>query len=140
MCGKRSFLETVGNVVTNVTTGGLVGVDAEGSLSGGVTGTPITKGLENVAKGAEGFLKEVTGANAAEEANKLDREMFEQSKLDAIKQREAATAMKAQNDMASSKLAAGSESNSNSSSSSKNSFFSRYGLGNQGIQKDFLGL
>jgi hypothetical protein len=139
MCGGNNPLESIANVGLNIATGGLVGLD-DGKISGGVIGEPILKAGENAVNAVGKGLKDITGATAAEEANKLDREMFEQAKMEATKERENAAALKAQNDLVKSNLA-NTESNVNTNNSSvKNSFFSRYGLGNEGIQRDFLGL
>lgn len=79
MSGSNSNpLEDVLNVATQWSTLGLVGYDKKG-FKAGVTGEPIVEGT-----------KEITGAAAAEEANAMAREQFEQQTAAANQDRENA--------------------------------------------------
>jgi len=88
------------NVVTNVATAGLVGYE-NGGLKAGVTGQV-----------ALDTTKDLTGATAAEEANDMARQQFEQQTADALKVRQDNILANQRNQTALSN-AAGSSRNSN---------------------------
>jgi len=73
------------NLVANASTGGLLGYE-KGGFKAGVTGQPIMEGT-----------KEITGAKAAEEANKMAREQFDKSVVDANTDRQNAIKQKQNN-------------------------------------------
>lgn len=118
--GSGFLDETIG-VLTNISTGGLVGFGEEG-FKGGVTGKPIIEGT-----------KEVTGANAAEEANEVAREQFEASKVAAEQDRLKSQKQSEVTQIAASRGAGRARSNVSGNASTG----STIGGGNQ---TDFLGL
>jgi hypothetical protein len=73
------------NAGTQFFTGGLVGYN-KGGIKAGIIGDPIMEGT-----------KEITGAKAAEEANKMAREQFDKSVADANVDRQNAIAQKQRN-------------------------------------------
>ncbi len=99
MCGKdNSLLESILDITTQAVTGGSVGFQKGGF------GTGTLQKLEGVEEGSElGFetlpltptLKKVTGAEAAEEANRFAREQLEKEKAEALAARESAKAQSA---------------------------------------------
>lgn len=89
-----SGLDDLLNVVTNISTSGLVGYNDKG-FKAGVTGKPIVEGT-----------KEITGAKAAEEANQLAREQFLQSVEQAKKDREESIVIGQRNQISASQDAA----------------------------------
>lgn len=123
----NSVFEDFLNVTANVVTGGIVGFEAdEGGFKAGVTLEP---GIE--------LAKELTGANAAAEANKLARDQFEQAKADTLADKAQAEADSAADQLKASNLAGGvrrgtRRSGGNTSASTGSD------TGSQ--QKDFLGL
>ena len=95
--GGNSLFESLVDVGLQVGTAGLVGVKSEeGGLSAGVTGKPVVKGV-----------KDVTGATAAEEANKLARDRFEQERADIVTARGEAKSQTAADQLAASRQAGG---------------------------------
>ena len=136
MCGKRNVLESVANVVTNVATLGAVGVSADGkvNLDSGVVSHGIGSAVASVGQG----LKEITGAQAAEDALNLQKEQFASEKTAALKDREDAKQQAAIDDMTKSKLA-GSLKNSKSSSSQQSRYSSKFSTTGSD-ERDFLGL
>lgn len=131
MCGgSNSVVEDIVSGASQITTGGLVDVNADGSVKGGVT----TNLVEDV-------VKDVTGASAAEEANELAREQFEEGKQKAIDQRAEARSKNARDQLAASRGAA---SNRRSGKSGDNK--GRKGAGDSSVSslgsdtQDFLGL
>lgn len=82
-------------------------------------------------------LKDVSGATAAEEANKQARLQFEEAKLQGLKDRQEAIASKNRDDLIASRLAGGSRTSpGNSKGSTKTSIYSKLGSD----ERDFLGL
>lgn len=97
----NSVFEDIVNVVTQVSTGGLVGFESDkGGLTGGVT----TRGVVNV---VEPVIKDITGATALEEANRQARSRFEEEKAAALKQRKEVKSDTARQQLIASRLAAG---------------------------------
>ena len=95
--GGNSFFESVLDVGLQLGTGGLAGYKSEeGGLGAGITGQPIVD-----------ITKEVTGASAAEEANKQARERFEQEKADRLTARGEAKAKTAAEQLTASRQAGG---------------------------------
>jgi uncharacterized Ntn-hydrolase superfamily protein len=122
----NSVLQDILNIGLNVSTGGLVGFEADnGGVGAGVTGEVAIDGI-----------KEVTGVNAAEEANKLQREQFETEQENIAKDREDALAQKAADALKSSNLAGGNRRNRGKNSSNTSANTSSTGASG----KDFLGL
>lgn len=114
----RDVLNTGLNIVTNVGTGGLVGYDENGfSMSSGVLGAPVEKGL-----------KDVTGATAAEEANKIAREQVEAEREQVMNDRKMQQQTNYRNQLAASRSA---------SAARRRQAQASGGLGNE---VDFLGL
>ena len=106
----------------NIGTGGIVGYK-DGKLRKGVA-TRIT----------ESSLKDVTGATAAEEANKDARAQFEEQKKAAADQRSESQAKFAQDQIRKSKLAGGSKAGGRATTAGAKKSF----LGSD--EQDFLGL
>jgi len=98
----------VANAGVQATTGGFVGFDAQnGTLKEGVTTNAI---------------KDVTGATAAEEANKMAAKQFDDAKKTALKAQQEAKARTARDQMSASRLAASSrKSGAGRTSSNKSS-------------------
>ena len=113
-----NIFEDALNVVTQVATVGLVGYDQKG-FKGGVT---------------VDATKEVTGATAAEEANKLARQQYEEQKAALEEQRQNKILQDKNNQIAASNA---STSNKGSSSTSATGVVNTY---NNPGQTDFLGL
>lgn len=118
---------TIINVGTQTMTGGLVGYDKDSgfSVGKGLTGNVAIDGL-----------KEVTGAKAAEEANKMAREQFDQQKVDAEKARLEAQAQSSREQIAASRMASGRGGGGVGTGTSRVSRFSSLGED----ERDFLGL
>ena len=122
-----SLIEDALNIFANVSTGGLVGFDgANNGFTPGIVGRAGVQGL-----------KEVTGAQAAEDANKLAREQFEQQKADALQDRENALALDAATQLQVSRSAGGLRRSTNRSGGDPRPSTSN-SLG--GDERDFLGL
>lgn len=96
MCGGtgNSFLETLTNVVLQTGTLGALGFESDKGLTPGITGEVVVD-----------VTKELTGASAAEEANKLAREQFEEERATALAERETAKAQTAAEQLAISRQA-----------------------------------
>ena len=121
----NSVFEDIINVFTQASTFGAVGFEADnGGITSGVTTDFIGEGV-----------KEVTGVNAAEDANKLAREQFEQNKADILAAKEDERRQNAADQLKSSNLAAGVRRRSSKSTVGAGSS-STVGTG----EKDFLGL
>lgn len=129
LSGGGNFFENlfadIVNVGTQVGTGGLAGY-GDGKFGPGIVGTEVVSGI-----------KEVTGAKAAEQANKLAREQFEQTKVDAEAARVQAQQNTATSQMQKSNIAGAARSARVSSKNSGQPVGS-YSLGSD--EKDFLGL
>ena len=121
MSEGADFLDETFNVGLQIATGGLVGVEG-GQFKEGIT----TKGL-----------KKVTGAEAAEEANELAREQFEQDKARIRKQREEDIALSGKRQVAASKGAARARGKVSGDSITGTG---TPAVGSQAGTKDFLGL
>lgn len=109
------------NVLTQVTTGGLFGFGEEGFKQGVVT------------EAAVDVTKEVTGAAAAEEANQLAREQFEQDRARQLQERDEALERNRTRQINLSRGAARARGGNISQSTSSVT-------GNNSIESDFLGL
>lgn len=95
--------------------------------------------LEPIGEFVEGTVdvfKDITGANAAEDANKLAREQFEQGKADILSERELAREKNAAAQLKASNLAGGLRRGRKSSAPAKTA--SAPALGSD--ERDFLGL
>ena len=117
------FVDDTLNVVTQLGTWGSVGFEDGGFKKGVITDATID------------VTKELTGAAAAEDANAVAREQFEQQKAAAAKERKEAKAQSAQEQITASRLAGGARAGKSTSKSSASRFSS---LG--GDEQDFLGL
>lgn len=69
-------LREVADVTANIYTAGLVGVNEDGQLDAGLTSRGVEAGLRDSGK----FLKDVTGATAAEEANNIAKQQIDEQK------------------------------------------------------------
>lgn len=114
------FIDEGINVATNVVSGGTVGFGEDGFGQGVVTKEAI-KGV-----------KEITGANAAEEANKLARTQYEDQVQAARADRANAIATDQRNQLNLSNSATGARTGANNKSNNKTSV--------TGDVTDFLGL
>ena len=111
-------LEDLGNFLLQTSTGGLIGYD--GKLKAGVTGKAAIEGT-----------KEITGAKAAEDANAMAKEQFNESKIKAEEDRKNAITAKANTQIAASNAAGSARSTTNTT---------KKGVAPIGDTKDFLGL
>lgn len=73
---KLPNLREVADVAANVFTYGLVGVNEDGQLDAGLISRGVEAGLRDTGK----FLKDVTGATAAEEANNIAKQQIDAQK------------------------------------------------------------
>lgn len=122
----EEFIDNTINAATQVSTAGTVG------YKGGSFGT--NKGV--VTSGVKDVVKDITGATAAEEANKLARQQFEQAKADAEKARKDAEIQSARDQVTASRLAGGVRGGISTVAPKGASRFSTLGSD----EKDFLGL
>lgn len=123
--GGNSFFESFIDVGTNLFSLGSLGYKSdEGGYGAGVYGK---KGIE--------ATKEVTGANAAEEANEQARQRFEEEKTASEKQRSDNIALSAAKELQKSRSAASARGGVSGSSKGQSRFSS---LGSD--EADFLGL
>lgn len=97
---------------------------------------PITDPIGEFVEGALDVVKDITGANAAEDANKLARDQFEQGKADILSEKELAREKNAAAQLKASNLAGGLRRGRKSSSPTKTA--SAPALGSD--ERDFLGL
>lgn len=115
------FIDDVLNVGLQIGTAGFVGYGEEG-FQGGYSAEAI---------------KEVTGANAAEEANKLAREQFEEETAQALEDRQNQITQNRQRQTQASQTAGAVRNRSTTSNSSSSSTTNTSNLGGE---TDFLGL
>lgn len=127
--------EAVGKGIHDVTNSGLVSYDTTtGKFGAGALGEVVQTGI-----------KDVTGASAAENANKIAKQQFEESKNNALKAQQEARARTARDQMSASRSAASSRKKSGTGRTST-SRSSTGGVGTQSVSKlgsdeqDFLGL
>jgi hypothetical protein len=124
-----NFFENVLNDVINLgvqySTYGLVGVK-DGKVTTGVTSGTALRGM-----------KEITGAKAAEDANKLARDQFENSKAEALAQREESVRQTGREQLQQSRTAGAARATAQSTTN-RGQAFGSFSLG--GDEKDFLGL
>lgn len=73
---KLPSLREVGDFAANIYTAGLFGINEDGQLDAGLTSRGIEDGLKDTGK----FLKDVTGATAAEEANNIAKQQIDAQK------------------------------------------------------------
>lgn len=73
---KLPSLREVADVTANLFTTGLVGVNEDGQLGAGLTSRGVEAGLKDTGQ----FLKDVTGATAAEEANNIAKQQIDAQK------------------------------------------------------------
>ena len=124
MCGgsAENFFESTADVLLEGTTGGLLGME-----NGRVGEGEVTKiGVD--------ILKEVTGVKAAEEANKMAREQFEEEKARLAKERKDAKAASAAEQLRQSRQAG----SMRGTTSSGRPTGLKYGMMDE--ERDFLGL
>lgn len=121
--GGNSFIESLVDIGSQYFTYGTVGYKSdEGGISPGIVG-----------QAAIDITKDLTGASAAEEANKLATEQFQEEKTAALQQREDAKAQTAAEQLSISRQASASRAGGIRPTGSRSS-----GLG--GEERDFLGL
>lgn len=118
--GFKNPLVGVGNLLLQAGTGGTIGLGKDG-IKAGITGQAAIDGV-----------KEVTGAAAAEEANALARDQFEQNQQAALDDRQNAITQNNRRQVAASNAAGSARSNSNQGGTS--------GSQKIGNVSDFLGL
>lgn len=134
--GKGNFFENIFadavNLTTQVTTGGVFGFE-DGKISNGVSTNIAKKTGKEVVSG----LKEITGAKAAEDANKMARTQFEEAKAESEADR-----VNQQNQIAMSQIQqsqiAGAARSVGTRSTNKSQGFGSSSFGD--YEKDFLGL
>jgi len=123
MCGgENSIFEDAINVVLQGSTAGIASFD-----QGRIKGEGLTM------KG----IKEVTGAKAAEDANKLARQQMEEAKAQALQDRENARAQNAADQLAKSRQAGGLRRTTGSSNIAGTSSVNMLGGGDE---EDLLGI
>lgn len=127
LSGKGNFFENLLTDTINYTSqyfsAGLVGYGQDG-VKTGVTGTAGVNGL-----------KEITGAKAAEDANKMAREQFEQARDDAQAERAEAIRQTGREELQKSRIAGAAR---NARTSSGKGSYGSFSLGED--ERDFLGL
>lgn len=129
-----------GDFLDNLITGGInLGIQASTGGMLGYKDGKFGKGLavettEELGKGLAGGVKEVTGAKAAEEANAMARQQFEDQTLASEADRNNQIAMKGRQEMMASQLAGAARRSGMSSSNQSSGNI----LGSDG--RDFLGL
>jgi hypothetical protein len=132
LSGKGNFFENIVHDTINAglqgATGGLLGFE-DGKISNGAS----TNGLKKVGMGFVSGLKEVTGAKAAEQANKVATQQFEEQKAAGIEDRQNAYRQAGLQQIQQSQLAGAARNTSRAASNRSNTY-----LG--GDEKDFLGL
>ena len=132
--GEGNFFENLGSDLLNLTfqgsTFGQVGY-GDGKVTGGATAKVAESAGQSVVSG----LKEVTGAKAAEDANTMARQQFEQAKADAETARVTAQNQTAMDQVNQSKAAAAAR---NSTSRTTKRGDVSLALGQD--ERDFLGL
>lgn len=137
LSGKGNFFENAFADIVNygiqASTGGWLGYE-NGKISNGVT----TNVAKSTGQAVVSGIKEVTGAKAAEEANKMARDQFESAKADAEKARQDQIAQNAKDQMQQSQQAAAARVTAASRSSNKGTAVGGLILGQD--EKDFLGL
>ncbi len=133
MCGgSNNVLEDIVSGVSQVATGGLVDLGPGGAKKGGL----LTF--------AEDVVKDISGANAAEDANKIARDQFEESQRQAKQAQEDARNRTARDQLQASRLA-GSNRKSGASKSGSNKSKGGGGFNTNTTklgsdEQDFLGL
>ena len=135
--GGGNFFENLGSDFLNVglqsASLGTVGYE-NGKVSNGVN----TNVAKNAGQATVSGVKEVTGAKAAEQANTMARQQYEQSKIDADAARVEAQNQTAKNQMAQSRAAGAARNATSSRSATKGAGVQSLTLGQD--EKDFLGL
>lgn len=135
--GKGNFFENLGSDFLNAglqgVTGGVIGFE-NGGISNGVTTNLAKKSGKELVSGT----KEVTGAKAAEEANKVARQQFEQAAEDAKNARIEAQAATAKDQVRQSQMAGAARASATTRSANKGTAIGGSVLGAD--EKDFLGL
>jgi hypothetical protein len=131
-----NFFENLGNDVMNygvqALTLGTLGYQ-DGKVSNGVT----TNYWREVGRASRKGIKDVTGATAAEEANRLAREQFEQQRADAEAARLESIRQTGRDQMRQSNLA-GAVRNTARSTANRGQAVGSYSLGDE--EKDVLGV
>lgn len=124
MCGggNSNILTGLADAAVQLSSGGLVGYDADNGVVAGEIGGRLLQGT-----------KELTGAQAAEDANTLAREQIEEQKATALQLREEAKAQTAAEQLATSRQAAGAARGTASSTGSRAG-------STQLEERDFLGI
>lgn len=133
LSGGGNFFENLGKDILNAgvqsATAGFVGVE-DGKLSNGVT----TNWYKKLGKEVVSGTKEITGAKAAEQANKEARRQFDTQREDMFNERNASIQRTARDQMQQSQMAQGVRS---AGTANKNTGSSQI-LGS--YERDFLGL
>lgn len=114
------------NATLQIASGGLVGMQ-DGKIGGGITGSEVIKGY-----------KEVSGVKAAEDANTMAREQYEEQKRAAELQRKNEQIALGREQMRQSNMA-GAARTSSKSNNTRSAARTSNSLG-AGAEKDFLGL
>ncbi len=125
----KSVMNDTLNLFVQSATGTLLGYE-DGKISNGV-GTEV---LKSAGKSTLSGVKEITGAKAAEDANALARQQFEEQKVAAAQERQDAIVRKGREQMQASQLA-GAARKAGQTPSTLNQ-----GLKLGSAEKDFLGL
>jgi hypothetical protein len=137
LSGKGNFFNNLGNDILNVgvqsMSGGFVGFE-NGKISNGVS-TNIAK---STGQAVVSGLKTVTGAKAAEEANKIATQQFEEQKASAIADRQESYRQAGLQQVQTSQQAGAARSTSRSAAATSNTNKGAFNLG--GDEKDFLGV
>ena len=132
--GGNSLLESMADVALQTATAGFAGYKGDEGVGLGVKGKLAKKGVGAIGEG----LKEVTGAAAAEEANKLARQQMEENKAQMLQERENLKAQNAARQIAASRQAASVRSTSTGPRGATTRTSLKSNLG--GDERDFLGL
>lgn len=121
------------NAAVQMATLGYAGYE-DGKISNGINTNIAKKVGREVVSG----VKEVTGAKAAEEANRLAREQFEEQKAAALLEREQAKQRNANEQIAASRAAGAARNAGRSNRTGNNQTTGSFSLGQD--ERDFLGL
>lgn len=134
---KGNFFNNLGDDLLNGTvqamTGGFVGVE-DGKVSNGVMSNVAKSAGKSVLSG----VKTITGAKAAEDANKIATQQFEEQKASAIADRQESYRQAGLQQVQASQQASAARSTSRSAAATSNTNKGAFNLG--GDEKDFLGV
>jgi hypothetical protein len=127
-----NFFEDLLSVGLNIGTGGVVGYSADGGLGAGA----IPNYLKNVGNETMRGVKNVTGAKAAEDANKMARQQMEEQRAMAEQERANQQQRTAKDQMRQSQLAGAAR--GGQSGANRSSGMGAINIGDD--ERDFLGL